>query len=245
MTLQSPILDPVVEGQYLIRTDPHCHIIPGIDDGSPDIEMSIRMARREAELGVKNIVATPHGNHPAIDVNTDPDYLRGRVAKLNETFARENIQITILPGTEVFLTSRVLKLLDRGDLMTWADQGRYLLIELGFQEHCNDVMSLVDEIISRKLTPIIAHPERYLWIDAEPEIFDDLTARGCIMQFNTMSINGHFGADIQRRAARLIGKADKMMFGTDSHHDASRYFDFAAARERVNSWGGKVTAPPE
>jgi protein-tyrosine phosphatase len=238
------ILDPVQEGEFLIRTDPHCHIIPGIDDGSPNIGMSLRMARRQASLGVKNIVATPHGNHPGIEVNTHPDYLRAEVAKLNKVFSDERIEINILPGTEVYLTRAVPGLLDRSELMTWADQGRHLLVELGFQEHSKDLLLLIDDIFSRNLVPIIAHPERYLWIDDEPEIYHELNERGCVMQFNTMSINGHFGLEIQRRAAWLIGKAKKMMVGTDSHHDAERYFEFDLARERVNRWGGNVSAPP-
>lgn len=231
------ILDPVIEGREIIRTDPHCHILPGLDDGSPDMTMSLRMARRMVQTGIQRAIATPHGAHPGIETDVHPDFLREQVALLRGALASADIPLEILPGTEVFLREPILDLYDRGELITWADQGRYILVELGFQRHCDGLFDVIDGLIERGLTPIIAHPERYLWLPNEPETFAALRDKGCIFQFNMMSINGHFGGRMQQVAFRLMQCAGPFIVGTDSHSDAAKYFDFPAAKKHLADLG--------
>lgn len=230
-------LDPQVERQYVIRTDPHCHILPGLDDGAPDIWMSLRVARRMVSLGIKNVIATPHGIHPGIETNVHPDFLREQVAELNTVLTDEGVPLLVYPGTEVFLSRRVIPNFENGRLLTWADQGKYILTELGFQ-HCSEgTLEVVEFFLEQGITPIIAHPERYLWLPSQPELFVELRERGCLFQFNTMSINGHFGPRTRELALRLMPHAGPFLIGTDSHHDAGRYFDFAAVKQTLNSIG--------
>lgn len=241
------LLDPRVEGQYVIRTDPHCHILPGLDDGAPTIAMSLRMARRMVSLGIKNVIATPHGIHPGIDTNVDPEFLREQVAQLNQILLNEGIPLLVFPGTEIFLRRRVIGQFEKGRLLTWADQGQFILMELGFQRRSEGALEVVDYFLDRGIIPIIAHPERYLWLPSEIEFFMELRDRGCIFQFNTMSINGHFGLRTRDLAMRLLPHAGHFIIGTDSHHDADRYFDFSAIKAALESLGllnenGLVTA---
>lgn len=231
------IIDPRIEGKYLIRTDPHCHILPGLDDGSPDMQMSLQMAQRMVAAGVKRAIATPHGAHPGIETFVHPDFLREQVAKLREVLASERVPLEVLPGTEIFLRGRVLDLYDRGELITWADQGRFILVELGFQRRSDSLFTVIDGLINRGLTPIVAHPERYLWLVNEAETFATLRDKGCIFQFNMMSINGHFGPRMQELALRLMECAGEFIVGTDSHFDASKYFDFEAAKKQLAARG--------
>ncbi len=231
---QDQFLDPRVEGRYVIRTDPHCHILPGLDDGSPSLKMSLRMARRMAALGIQNAVATPHGVHPGIDTNVDPDFLREQVDGLNQALTDEGIPLRVFPGTEIFLRRRIMNQFDNGRLLTWADQGRFILVELGFQRKSGGVLEVIDHFIAAGLTPIIAHPERYLWLPEDVSLFVELRDRGCIFQFNTMSINGHFGPRTRDLAMRLLPHAGSFIVGTDSHHDADRYFDFDDVKAVLN-----------
>lgn len=232
-----PFFDPRIEGRHIIRTDPHCHILPGLDDGAPNLDMSLRMARRMVQAGIERVIASPHGAHPGIDTNTDPDFLREQVAQLNEALQAEGIPLTVYPGTEVFLRRRIMDLFDAGKLMTWADQGRFILVELGFQGKSSAVLDVVDHLLDAGVIPIIAHPERYLWLPQEPGLFEELRDRGCVFQFNTMSLNGHFGPRIQQLALRLIVASPSFIIGTDSHHDADRYFDLKAIRRRLEELG--------
>src|SRR5690349_15218649 len=95
----SAFLDPRVEGRFVIRTDPHCHILPGLDDGSRDLSMSLKMAREMVRRGIENVVATPHGAHPGIDTHVHPDFLREQVARLSASLEREGIPLKVFPGT--------------------------------------------------------------------------------------------------------------------------------------------------
>ncbi len=238
MTVASnTLLDPRVEGQYIIRTDPHCHILPGLDDGAPNIEMSLKMARRMVSIGIQNVIATPHGVHPAIDTNIDPDFLREQVAGINETLQGEGIPLRVFPGTEVFLRRRIRQMFEKGQIITWADQGQFILMELGFQRRSAGVLEVVDYFLDLGITPIIAHPERYLWLPDDPALFTELRDRGCVFQFNTMSINGHFGPKTQQLALRLLPSSGSFIIGTDSHHDADRYFDLNAIKARLKELG--------
>lgn len=240
MTVQiGAVLDPRVEGHYVIRTDPHCHILPGLDDGSPDLYMSLRMARRMTQAGIRNAIATPHGAHPGIETNVNPDFLRDQVATLNETLINEGIPLTVFPGTEIFLRRRVMNLFDKGKLLTWADQGKFILVELGFQRRSEGTLEVIDHFIEAGLIPIIAHPERYQWLPNDVAMFEHLRDRGCVFQFNTMSLNGHFGPRMQQLALRLLPACPSFIIGTDSHHDADRYYDLASIRAKLEQLGMK------
>ncbi len=78
--------------------------------GRPSVRMSLRMARRMVALGIKNVVATPHGVHPGIETNVEPDFLRDQVAALNQVLQEEGIPLQVFPGTEVYLRRRVMRL---------------------------------------------------------------------------------------------------------------------------------------
>src|SRR5690606_28957562 len=132
---------------------------------------------------------------------------------------------------------RIRQLFEKGELITWADQGRYILMELGFQRRSEGVLEVVDFFLDGGITPIIAHPERYLWLPGDAVLFAELRDRGCIFQFNTMSINGHFGKRTQDVALRLLPCSYHFIIGTDSHSDADKYFDLAAVKAKLAALG--------
>lgn len=226
-------LDPFASDVLDFSIDPHCHIIPNVDDGSPDMETSIAMAERAVKSGIRIIAATPHGNHPIFETNYSPDFLRKEVNELNKVFTENNISVRIVPGTEVYLTDKVPELFESGKLITWADENRFILTELGFRKYSPALFDVIDYFLGKNITPIIAHPERYLWLPGEPEVFHKLNERGCRFQFNVMGINGLFGAPIQQLAFELIRQADFWTIGTDSHTDAVRYWELDSVRKNL------------
>lgn len=231
------LLDPRIEGRILMRTDPHCHILPGLDDGSANLNMSLAMARRMIDVGIERVVATPHGAHPFIETYVHPDFVREQVQALQQHLDREGLELQVLPGTEVYIGRSVLDLYDAGELITWADQGKFILVELGFQEPCETMLDVIDGLMERGLTPIVAHPERYTWLPQQIGVFHELRERGCIFQFNMMSINGHFGPRLQALVLELMQHGDDFIIGSDSHSDAWKYFDFPAAKKALGLVG--------
>lgn len=113
--------------------DLHCHILPGVDDGSADEEESCAMARLAVESGVTDIAATPHCNAPDPFYNYADSALHARFARLRQRLEREQIPLRIHEGMEVFTTPELPRLLDEGRLLTLGGT-RYLLIEFAFGE---------------------------------------------------------------------------------------------------------------
>ena len=114
--------------------DIHCHILPGVDDGSPSMEDSLEMARMAADSGVTDIIATPHCNLPGDGPkNYRSAALRTGFSRLRQALEQEGIPLRIHPGAEVFCTPELPELLDRRQLQTLGG-GRYLLVEFYFDE---------------------------------------------------------------------------------------------------------------
>lgn len=229
-------LDLEEECKYLLHIDPHCHILPGVDDGSKDLEMSLAMAGRALALGCRTMVATPHGCHPALKCEGTPEELRYRVEELNTHLGEAGLPLQVLPGTEILLNDKVPELFEAGKLLTWADQNRYVLLELGFHKLPACAWDVVDYFLQRELVPIIAHPERYTWLPEQPDAVDMLLERGCWLQINVMSINGYWGEAQQRMAIELMRKTQRWIVGTDSHSDADRYWEIGRIASEIQKF---------
>ncbi len=239
-----PLIDLSAEQHRPFRVDPHCHILPGVDDGSPDMETSMRMARRAAAAGVEVMVATPHACHPAVKCRIDAAILREKTAAVNESLAAEGIPVTVLPGQEFLMDDRLPAMFEAGELITWADQNRYVLVELGFHKLSPCVWDVLDYFLGRGLTPIIAHPERYTWWDAHPEAFDRLMERRCFLQFNVMSLNRLWGEPAFERALYFLDHAAQWIVGTDSHNDHDRFWGLDVVRALLEARSNTIVRRP-
>ena len=149
--------------------DLHCHILPGVDDGSADEEESCAMARLAVESGVTDIAATPHCNAPDPFYNYADSALHARFARLRQRLEREQIPLRIHEGMEVFTTPELPRLLDEGRLLTLGGT-RYLLIEFAFGESEWFFDEMLAAVRARGLTPVLAHPERYTCVQDEPRL---------------------------------------------------------------------------
>jgi protein-tyrosine phosphatase len=231
------IFDLEQESRHILRIDPHCHILPGVDDGSKSLEMSLNMARRAVGFGIEHMVATPHGCHPALKCDGTPEDLRRRVADLNAELEKAGISLRTSPGTEILLSDRVPELFESGELLTWADQGRYVLIELGFHKCPDCAFDVLNYFIDRGFEPILAHPERYTWLPAQHETVHRLADLGCWFQINVMSINGLWGDMQQQMSWKLMREVPRWIIGTDSHSDADKFWGIEEVRSALSERG--------
>lgn len=133
--------------------DLHCHILPGVDDGSPDAETSLSMARHAAESGVTAIAVTPHCNLPGFRRNyRGPDYRR-RLNDLRELLTQENIPLRLYSGAEVFADpSNIRTLIEQHELITLGGS-RYLLVEFDFGLPGSVLLRTLEAIAQRGLVP--------------------------------------------------------------------------------------------
>lgn len=197
-------------------TDIHCHCLSGLDDGPATINEAIALCRILAAEDIAAIVATPHqlgrfeGRNRAVNV-------REAVHSLNKQLKNNNIQLNILPGGEVRVDERLCHLLETDEILTLADGGRYLLLELP-NEVFIDVEPLIGELASNGIQSIIAHAERITQLIQQPDILNRWFEHSVSLQITASSLTGDLGLELQRSAWYLLGSGWAAFVATDSHN---------------------------
>jgi len=171
--------------------DLHMHILPGLDDGASSMEESIRMARQAAAGGVNYIAASSHGNYYDYTVQ---EYVR-KFRLLQKELNRQQIPVKIFPSMEIFMNERAMQLIRDRELL-FINHTRYLMIEFDFRESPERVCRMVADLQQMKYNIILAHPERYTFIQEDPELAYYLAERGCVLQVNKGSVLGEFGKKV-------------------------------------------------
>lgn len=211
--------------------DLHCHILPGLDDGPSSIEEALEMCRIAFEDGIRTIVATPHMLNGMFPVEREAIF--EAFLRLFETLTQKSIPIRILPGADVHLDQAVPGCLERGELVTVANLGRHLLLELPQDIVPEGLEELLFQVQLKGVTPIITHPERNVEVQQRPAILDDLVRAGSLTQITAGSLTGDFGSRAQRCALQLLKSGTAHLVSTDAHDTGRRAPRLSAARKVV------------
>ena len=213
--------------------DIHTHIIPGIDDGSDDMEASIIMAEMAADSGVDTVIATPHCNQMGMYENFVSDALMRRMEEFREELAKERIDLEVKFGMEIFCSREVPKLLKEKKLLT-LNGSRYVLVEFAFGIDIPRMERMLYPILDSGYVPIIAHPERYYEVQDQPEIVFDWMQEGMGIQINKGSIFGRFGRGECRCANNLLRNGLVSCIASDAHGVDSRTTDMSDIAELLS-----------
>lgn len=209
--------------------DLHCHILPGLDDGPRSFDESVAMARLAEADGVQAIIATPHCN---LDGSCPPpDLIRDLTDQLNDRLAAEGLQLRVAPGAEVRATGNLVEAYEAGAIMTMADRGKYMLVELPASGHPLFAGELFFRLQLAGVTPIIAHAERFDYFRQSPEALENLARRGYPLQINVGSILGEDGARIRKQALKLINEGLAGIIASDGHNTSDRKPLLSVARK--------------
>ena len=195
--------------------DLHCHILPHLDDGACSLAESVAMARMAVDSGVVAMAATPH----CVDGNAAE--VRDRVLLLREVLEEEEIPLRIFLGMEIFGTDNTAALLRSGRLLT-LNNSRYPLIEFGFRGLGERETEILWDVIQAGYRPIVAHPERYSYIQQAPEILNEWYRMGCLFQLNRGSLMGRFGRRVQYTAVTLLERGFVTVVASDAHSSRVR-----------------------
>ena len=206
--------------KLVIMIDLHCHILPGIDDGSPDIEESIRMACIAYDDGISTIVATPHTMN-GIFVN-ERDLILKETEKFQNILNTEKIDILILPGSDVHVNHNLLELINQGKAMTVNDTGKYLLLEFPHQLVPPRIPELVFELKLHGITPIFTHPERNAAIQGDLNIILRLVEQGALTQITANSLTGEFGPMAYKTSIEMLKHNLSHIIASDAHSSKIR-----------------------
>lgn len=213
--------------------DIHCHILPGLDDGSDNTEESLRMARIAVNSGTNAIIVTPHSNIPDSFQNYfDRDYADSFIA-FKELLKAESIPLRIYPGHEIFASGDIGGLIKKRKLLTLAGSD-YPLVEFGFTEDAESVYSKLRMLVAEGLTPIVAHPERYAFVAEDDFAPYRLKAIGCLLQINKGSLKGNFGREAYIASDYILENELADFVASDAHSPYIRTPYLADAYEIIS-----------
>lgn len=199
----------------LIGTDMHSHLLPGIDDGSPDLETSVKLIRGMMDMGFRKFITTPHIMWEMYK-NT-PEIINAKLALLRNRLKEEGLDVEINAAAEYFLDDHVEGLLQRNEkLLTIKDN--WVLAEFSLASAPHGLKDILFEMQMQGYQPVIAHPERYLYLEGNKTLYEELKDIGCYFQLNILSLSGYYGKSAQELASHLIKKGYYDLVGTDLHH---------------------------
>lgn len=213
--------------------DIHCHILPGLDDGSDNLEESLRMARLAVDGGTDAIIVTPHSNIPDSYLNyCDKDYVE-KFKALKARLTEENIPLKIFPGHEIFAADNFVELIKTKKLLTLCNSD-YPLVEFNFTEHSESVYEKLQMLTAEGLTPIVAHPERYAFVAEDDFAPLKLNNLGCLLQVNKGSLKGNFGRNAYFASHAIIENEIADFVASDAHSPYMRTPYLADAFEIIS-----------
>lgn len=211
--------------------DIHSHIIPNIDDGSKNIDMSMEMIKIAADDGIDNIIATPHYCTGYFEKNYE--YIENYVKYLNKLAGEQEFNIKILSGQEIFIDKYTIDYLKQG-IIAPLNKSKYMLVEFDMGEFNESIMDILYELRVIGIEPIIAHPERYIYIVENPLFINKFVEEQYHFQINSGSITGLFGKKIEKTAEILIQHGICSFVASDAHSNNRRVPKISEALNIVN-----------
>lgn len=196
--------------------DLHSHILPGIDDGSPDIDASVALVSELANGGVTEVFATPHYVDETIYTSSRDANLK-LLEDLKAKIADEAVDIKIHLGNEIYVCPQILKLLDSGEISAMGDSS-YILVELPMSGEFPGYADIFLELIRAGYKVVLAHPERYTSFQKDFSLVTELYEMGVLFQCNIGSFIDQYGKSVRKLAVRLAKAGMIWAVGTDIHH---------------------------
>jgi protein-tyrosine phosphatase len=202
--------------------DLHNHLLPGIDDGAPDVETSLELARLAVAEGITHMVCTPH-IHPGRYENT-PQSIANALARFKEALAGAGIELQVAAAAEVRFGLELMAGVSAEKipfLGEWEDH-QVLLLEFPHGEIPFGAERLTQWLKDRGILPMIAHPERNKGIMRQPSRLRPFLEQGCLLQVTASSLTGHFGASAREVATDLLRQGQVTILATDAHNSDRR-----------------------
>ena len=199
----------------ILKADMHSHLLPGIDDGSPDMETSLQLIRAMTEIGFSKLITTPHIMWDMYK-NTRPIIL-DKLEQLRAAVKAEGLTVEINAAAEYFLDDYISGLLKKNEPLLTVS-GRMVLVEFSLAQPSMSLKEILFEMQMQGYIPIIAHPERYIYLEHNKNFYEDLKDIGCLFQLNLLSLSNHYGKSVHELAQYLVKKEYYDLVGTDLHY---------------------------
>ena len=212
--------------------DFHSHIIPGVDDGSKSVEETYNMILEAKEVGFTDIILTSHFTTHYYEPSIQEIYTWKE--KLQEVLNYKEIDIKLHSGMEIYVSNRLEELIRSDMLLTIAD-GSYMLVELPINAQINYLDKILYVLESFGVKLILAHPERYVYVQDNPTLIEKYKETGILIQCNYGSIIGQYGKKTEQTIKRLFKRGQVDFLGSDCHRKNTVYKTIPDAVKRIKN----------
>lgn len=207
----------------------HSHLLPGLDDGVKTLEESMAVIAVFRKLGYTKLITTPHVMHD--HYRNTPESIHASLADVRRHLQEHHIDIVLEAAAEYYLDEYLMRMLEADEeLLTFGDG--FLLFETNFISEPLNLNEFIFAATTRGYKPVLAHPERYLYLDDSPDRMEDLVNRGVLFQINLGSLAGLYSRKVQNLAKKLIDRGFVHLLGSDCHHLAHAELIDRARRSR-------------
>lgn len=200
--------------------DIHSHILYNVDDGSKTLECTLEILRKAEQAGFSDVVLTPH--YIEGYYNNTKSFIKRKISELKQEIYKEDIIIDLHQGNEIMLTENTPDLLNISRISTIANS-RYVLFEVPLSNKMLNLNQIVYVLKANGYIPIIAHPERYAFVQENPNEVVDLIKSGVLIQSNYGSFMGQYGKNAKEIAELLLENHLIHFLGTDTHRHGFVY----------------------
>ena len=206
---------PAYRGFSWLSQDIHSHLLPGIDDGSPDIDTSLELLRSLSEAGIQKFICTPHVIGDMY--RNTPETINDSLSRLQKAVRQNGMSMELSAAAEYMLDDHFMELLrSKQPLMTLTKN--YILTELSYSTPPEKLEEISFEINISNYQPLMAHPERYPYYHKNYEAYTRLKELGFLLQVNLLSLTGYYGKNVAKAAKYILDKGLADFVGTDLHH---------------------------
>ena len=196
----------------VLKTDIHSHFIPGIDDGSPDMETTIALIEKMQKLGFEKIITSPHVMSDFYQ-NSSEIILKG-LADIRKELKAKKINIEIDAVAEYYIDYDFEQKIGKEKFLTVGDN--YILVELSFIQAPRNLFEIIFKLQLEGYKVVLAHPERYNYYTIKD--YEEFISRGVILQINFLSLIGYYSPQVKIKTESLIDAGMVRLIGTDCHN---------------------------
>lgn len=206
---------PIYSGFSWLKQDIHSHILPGIDDGSPDIETSIQLLRSLSDAGINKFICTPHVIGDMYHNN--PQTINDALSRLKKAVSQNGMAVEINAAAEYMMDDHFMELLRRKEPLLTLTKN-YILTELSYSTAPQKLEQISFEIHINNYQPLMAHPERYPYYHKNYNAYYRMKELGFLLQVNLLSLTGYYGKTVAKAAKFILDNKLADFVGTDLHH---------------------------
>ncbi|MFS0562949.1 CpsB/CapC family capsule biosynthesis tyrosine phosphatase [Terribacillus sp. 179-K 1B1 HS] len=218
--------------------DVHCHILHGLDDGPSTLEESLKMAEEAVFEGIDTIVASPHDQ--TRDSYNSRQKIYASIDAMNGVLREEGIPLQVLPGQETFVSNDLLEERDFMELMPVNVNTSYIYLQLPENPLPSYLKQLIREMQASGFHPVIANPEKNVYVQQQPDFLYELVKNGSFVQISSGSVNGELGGKVRKFTQQMIASNQVHFIGSNNHQSGKGFGLLKAYQEVARQFGNHI-----